>query len=187
MSQPAGDPHGVWSLETDRPPRIVADSVAETLVIARDKWTFLIIRELFFGVTRFTDMETNLGVARNALSQRLKTLLEMELVKRKQYSDHPPRFSYHFTEKGRDLYGLSVALMQYGDRWLVEDPPLGLRHNADHGAIEQVIRCTECGETLSVFDIEYHYNLEAVRRHAQKGSTAASPDRQQASNDAPSR
>lgn len=183
----AADPNGTWSLDADRPARLVADSVAEALVIVRDKWTFLIIRELFFGVNRFSDIERNLGVARNALSQRLKTMLENDLVKRKQYSDHPPRFSYHFTEKGRDLYGLSVALMQWGDRWLVDDPPLSLRHKADHGAIEQVIRCTECGETLSVFDIDYHYEPEAVHRHAQKGSTAASPDRQQASRDAPDR
>lgn len=158
------------------PPRLVADSVAEALVIVRDKWTFLIIRELFFGVNRFTDLENNLGVARNALSQRLKAMLGYGLIERRQYSNHPPRFSYHFTEKGRDLYGISVALMQWGDRWLVEDPPLGLRHRADHGAIEQVIRCTECGETLSVFDIEYHYQLEAVHRHAQKESDAGIPD-----------
>ena len=66
--------------------------------------------------------------------------------------------------------------MQWGDRWLVADPPLGLRLRADHGAIEQVVRCTECGETLSVFDIEYHYEPTAVRRQAQKESDAGLPD-----------
>lgn len=75
-----------------------------------------------------------------------------------------------------DLYGISVALMQWGDRWLVEDPPLSLQHKSDHGAVEQILRCKDCGETLSVFDVEYRYEPEAVHKHAQKGSTAASPD-----------
>lgn len=163
-----------------RPPRLAADSVAEALVFVRDKWTFLIVRELFFGVERFTDLEANLGVARNVLSQRLKGMLEAGLIKRKQYQDTPPRFSYHFTDKGRDLYGVSVALMNWGDRWLVDKPPLSLHHKADHGAIEQVIRCKVCGETLSVFDIEYHYDLEAVAKQAAKGSTAPVPDQLQA-------
>lgn len=182
MSHSARDTGGTWSLDADRPARLVADSVAEALVIVRDKWTFLIIRELFFGVNRFTDIENNLGVARNALSQRLKAMLELGLIERRQYSDHPPRFSYHFTEMGRDLYGITVALMQWGDRWLVEEPPLSLRHKADHGAIEQVVRCKECGETLSVFDIEYHYEPEAVHRHAETGSTAGVPDQHRARN-----
>lgn len=180
MSQPAGDREGAdgstWAPDGELPPRLVADSVAESLAIVRDKWTFLIVRELFFGVNRFTDIEKNLGVARNALSQRLKGMLENGLIMRKQYSNHPPRFSYHFTEKGRDLYGISVALMQWGDRWLVEDPPLSLQHKSDHGAVEQILRCKDCGETLSVFDVEYRYEPEAVHKHAQKGSTAASPD-----------
>lgn len=187
MSNNAAEEDGGQRPAVDTPPRLVADSVAEALVIVRDKWTFLIVRELFFGVSRFTDLEHNLGVARNVLSQRLKGMLESGLIKRKQYSDFPPRFSYHFTEKGRDLYGVSVALMQWGDRWLVEKPPLTLHHKSDHGSVEQVIRCKECGEVLSVFDVEYRYEFDAVQRHAQKGSTAASPDRQQASRDAPSR
>ncbi|MBB1030373.1 helix-turn-helix transcriptional regulator [Dietzia sp. SLG310A2-38A2] len=177
MSTGAADSGDVAGLAPGVPPRLVADSVAEALVIIRDKWTFLIIRELFFGVSRFTDLENNLGVARNALSQRLKAMLESGLIKRKQYSEFPPRFSYHFTEKGRDLYGVSVALMQWGDRWLVDKPPLSLRHKSDHGAVEQVIRCKECGETLSVFDVEYHYEPDAVQNLAETGSTAGVPDR----------
>jgi DNA-binding HxlR family transcriptional regulator len=137
MSSSPAEEDGGQSPKVDVPPRVVADSVAEALVTVRDKWTFLIIRELFFGVNRFTDLENNLGVARNALSQRLKAMLESGLIKRKQYSDHPPRFSYHFTDKGRDLYGVTVALMQWGDRWLVDKPPLSLRHKSDHGAVER--------------------------------------------------
>lgn len=102
---------------------MAADSVAKALVIVRDKLTFLIVRELFFGVTRFTDLEKNLGVARNVLSKSLKRMLELGLVKRKQYNDRPPQFSYHFTDKGRDLFGITVALMESGDRWLVAKPP----------------------------------------------------------------
>lgn len=177
MSTGAADSEDVADPVSGVLPRVVADSVAEALVIVRDKWTFLIVRELFFGVNRFTDLEKNLGVARNVLSQRLKRMLESGLIKRTQYNEFPPRFSYHFTEKGRDLYGVSVALMQWGDRWLVDKPPLSLHHKSDHGAVEQVIRCKECGETLSVFDIGYHYEPDAVQALAETGSTAGVPDR----------
>ena len=150
--------------------------MAEALVIVRDRWTFLIVRELFFGVNRFTDIENNLGVARNALSQRLKGMLEKGLIKRKQYSESPPRFSYHFTEKGRDLYGITVALMQWGDRWLVDEPPLSLMHKTDGGAIEQVIRCKHCGDVLTVFDIDYRYEPAAVQLLAELDSSTGTSD-----------
>lgn len=114
------------------------DSVAAALAEVGDRWTFLILRECFFGVRRFTDLQRNLGAARNILAGRLTKLVEHDILERHPYSDRPPREEYRLTEKGRGLYALTVALMFWADRRIVADPPLSLRHRDDDGAIEQI-------------------------------------------------
>jgi DNA-binding HxlR family transcriptional regulator len=132
------------------------DSVAAALSQVGDRWTFLVLRECFFGVRRFADLQRNLGVARNILSDRLGKLVQHGILQRHQYTTRPPRQEYRLTEKGRDLYGVTVALMFWGDRWVAERPPLALTHRSDGGAIEQILRCRCCGERLDVGDITYH-------------------------------
>lgn len=132
------------------------DSVEAALEQFGDRWTFLIVRECFFGVRRFADFQRNLGVARNILSVRLDKLVGYDILERRQYSERPPREEYRLTSKGRDLYGVTVALMRWGDRWLTDDPPLALTHRDDGGAVEQVVRCTTCGAHLDARDIAYH-------------------------------
>ena len=132
------------------------DSVAAALLEVGDRWTFLVLRECFFGVRRFTDMQRNIGVARNILADRLTRLVALQILEKHRYTERPPRDEYRLTDKGRDLYGVTVALMTWADRWIVDKPPLTLRHKADGGQIEQVLRCTCCGDHLAVNDIEYH-------------------------------
>lgn len=138
--------------------RPAADSVEAALDQVGDRWTFLILREAFFGVRRFVDFQRNLGVARNLLTDRLGHLVEHGIVERRRYQDRPERFDYRLTEKGRDLYGVTVAIMRWGDRWLTESPPLRLTHAADGGEIEQVLRCMRCGEALGARDVHYEPN-----------------------------
>jgi DNA-binding HxlR family transcriptional regulator len=131
------------------------DSVEAALDQVGDRWTFLILREAFFGVRRFVDLQRNLGVARNVLTERLNKLVDNGILERHQYSDRPPRHEYRLTEKGLDLYGVTVALMRWGDQWCFEDPPLRLMHAADDGNLEQVLRCTCCGEDVDVRHVRY--------------------------------
>ncbi|MER5786921.1 helix-turn-helix domain-containing protein [Streptomyces sp. NPDC001980] len=131
------------------------DSVAAALDQVGDRWTFLVLRECFFGVRRFADFQRNTGAARTVLSDRLARLVDHGILERRRYSDRPPREEYRLTEKGRDLYGVTVALMRWGDRWVVDQPPLRLTHAADGGAVEQVLCCTHCGDHLTAGDITY--------------------------------
>lgn len=147
----------------DVPLRHLADSVGDSLGVLTDRWSFLIVREMFLGASRFTELEQNLGLARNMLSQRLKRLLAQGVIQRQQYCEFPPRFSYHFTEKGEDLYGVSIALLQWGQRWLDDKPALALHHATDQGPIEQIIRCRDCGEELTIEDLDYTVAGEAGR------------------------
>jgi DNA-binding HxlR family transcriptional regulator len=93
-------------------------SVARSLEIVGEWWTLLVIREAFFGTRRFSDFATNLGIAKNVLSDRLAKLVEAGVLERKPVVGRGNPQDYALTPKGRDLFPAIVALMQWGDRWI---------------------------------------------------------------------
>src|SRR3954467_7970500 len=92
-------------------------SVAQCLEIVGEWWTMLIVRDAFLGVHRFDDFRERLGIARNVLAQRLSKLVEVGVLEKRAYQDHPPRYDYVLTDKGRDLWPVLTALRQWGDRY----------------------------------------------------------------------
>ncbi|MDO8363614.1 MAG: helix-turn-helix domain-containing protein [Actinomycetota bacterium] len=135
-------------------------SVARSLDVVGEWWTLLVVRELMQGHDRFEVIQTDLGIARNILSDRLNTLVAHGVAERVKYHDHPERFEYHLTEKGRDLFPVIVALMGWGDRWAaVDGPPAEVRHECPgHG--EPVLVCSACGQPLALHDVRI------IGRHA---------------------
>jgi DNA-binding HxlR family transcriptional regulator len=111
-------------------------SVALALGVLGERWTILVLREAFYGVKRFDEMLEAVGCARNLLSARLATLVENGILVRSPYRDEGQRerFEYRLTEKGRELFPVLLALMQWGDRWLVDastnGPPVEILHRA---------------------------------------------------------
>jgi DNA-binding HxlR family transcriptional regulator len=101
-------------------------SVAQTLEVVGDWWSLLIVRDVFFGVTRFDDLARRLGVARNTLTDRLDWLCRHGVLTRVPYGDSGSRFEYRLTEKGRDLQPVLMAMVAWGDRWgaTAGNPPL---------------------------------------------------------------
>lgn len=81
----------------------------------------LILRDAFYGLTRFDEFERGLGVAPNILSARLKAMVENGLLERRQYSARPPRFEYVLTPAGRDARSISLALLAWGNRHLAPE------------------------------------------------------------------
>jgi len=106
-------------------------SIARTLEIVGERWTLLIIRDVFLGLRRFDQLQESLGVARNVLTDRLYRLVEEGILERVQYSERPLRFEYRLTKKGRELNVALTALRQWGDAHLSEKPPRLLRRKAD--------------------------------------------------------
>jgi DNA-binding HxlR family transcriptional regulator len=106
-------------------------SVAMTLEIVGERWTWLIIRDAFLGLTRFTEFRQSLGIARNVLSDRLNRLVDEGIFERVPYGDRPLRFEYHLTEKGRELFVALNALRQWGDTYLSAAPMRVLRVRGD--------------------------------------------------------
>jgi DNA-binding HxlR family transcriptional regulator len=106
-------------------------SIAKTLEIVGERWTLLIIRDVFLGLRRFDQLQESLGVARNVLTDRLNRLVEEGILERVQYRERPPRFEYRLTDKGLELNVALTALRQWGDKHVSEKPPRLLRRKAD--------------------------------------------------------
>lgn len=133
------------------------DSVARTLDIARDRWTFLVLREAFFGVKRFEGFENNLGIATNILSDRLRRLVGNGILSRRPDPDDGRRYEYRLTEKGLDLYGVTLTLMRWGDKWLADEngPPLLLHHVTCGQDFVPEVTCSACGEPVTAHAVTY--------------------------------
>ena len=106
-------------------------SIARALEIVGERWTLLIIRDVFLGIRRFDELQESLGVARNVLTDRLNRLVGEGVLERVPYSERPTRYEYRLTAKGRDLSVALSGLRQWGDRYLSERPSRLLRRKAD--------------------------------------------------------
>ena len=130
-------------------------SIARTLDVLGDTWSVLVIREMFLCTHRFDQLLEHLGIARNILAARLRRLVEHGILTKRLYKEHPPRFEYHLTRKGVDLYPVVVGLMQWGDRYLAGSSggPIVLEHTTCGRQAELVPACGACGEPISPRDM----------------------------------
>lgn len=142
-------------------------SIAGTLELIGDRWAFLVIRDLSLGLKRFDALRDSTGIPEATLASRLKHLEASGIVERVRYQDHPPRSEYRLTEKGRDLWKVSLALREWGDRW----------DASGYGAptIETVDRETGRPLTLALVDAETGraVPLERARLRPGPGADAA--------------
>lgn len=92
-------------------------SIAGALELVGDRWAFLIIRDLSFGLRRFDDLHSSIGIPAATLSARLRHLLASGIIARVRYQDRPPRDEYRLTPKGADLWMVVLSLREWGDRW----------------------------------------------------------------------
>ena len=153
-----------------------ACSIAGALEVVGERWSLLIVRDVFLGLRRFDQIQSDLGIARNVLQARLQRLTEQGVLERSPYQQRPPRYEYRLTEKGLDLWPIVVSLMQWGYR---HKPPAGgpaviLEHRGCGGRIDQHRICERCGERLGPRDSRAlpgpgaapHHPLRAREREA---------------------
>src|SRR4051812_8953765 len=115
-------------------------TIARSLDVISTRSAFLILREAFYGTTRFDDFAQRVGISEPVAAARLRELVDEGLLVREHYREpgQRTRQQYQLTEKGADLFPALAALMQWGDRWLDDrGGPLELRHRG-------------CGETVTV-------------------------------------
>lgn len=129
-------------------------SVARSLAVVGDRWTLLILRDLFLGARRFETIRDSLGLSRTILAERLSLLEAEGVLRRKPYQEKPLRHEYHLTGKGIDLYPVIMFLLRWGDRYYAGDqgPPVVQHHLACGHDFTPELHCSECGEPVSPFE-----------------------------------
>lgn len=130
----------------------MACSIARATNLFADAWTALIMRDVLVGITRFDDLVIDLGLSRKVLAARLARLVEEDVLVKERYQERPPREHYRATDKGKELYPVLLALMNWGDRWYSGQagPPARIRHLDCGHDIVAVPVCTHCGGALTV-------------------------------------
>lgn len=126
------EPRGGWRAERC--------TIARALEFIPTRSAFLILREAFYGTTRFDDFAARVGISEPVAAARLRELVDKGLLEREDYREpgQRTRQRYRLTDKGADLFPVLVALMQWGDRWIDDrGGPVELRHR-------------DCGERVSV-------------------------------------
>ncbi len=130
------EPRGAWTAQRC--------TVARTLEVVGARSTFLILREAYYGSTRFEEFVERVGISEPVAAARLRELVEEGLLEREAYREpgQRTRQRYRLTPKGADLLPAMVALMQWGDRWLDDrGGPVQLSHHDCGERVRAELRC----------------------------------------------
>lgn len=139
------------TVPTESPPALAFSTenctVGRTMEILGERWTVVVLREVFNGIRRFEDIRRHTAIPRQVLTNRLAVLVEHDILRRAPYQ--PPgsrqRHEYRLTTKGMDLYPIMVAIAQWGDRYVAdpEGPPVEFRHRDCGAPMGLVLTCQE--------------------------------------------
>jgi DNA-binding HxlR family transcriptional regulator len=134
-------------------------SIERTLAIVGEKWSLLVLREVFYGAERFDDIQRALGCSRDILSRRLSTLVEAGILTRTNYRmpGERTRPAYGLTERGKELLPVLLALMQWGDKYVAppEGPSVLVRAKSDDRPVRVTITAGGSNETVSADEVTY--------------------------------
>jgi DNA-binding HxlR family transcriptional regulator len=133
-------------------------SIAGALDALGDVWSILVLRELFFGVHRFNDIQTDLGISRSVLTERLTRLVDAGVVRTHRYQDpgERARNEYRLTRKGVGLLPVMVALMKWGDEHVNDGrAPVSLHEKGTGDLVQLELRSTS-GRIVPPNELEPH-------------------------------
>jgi DNA-binding HxlR family transcriptional regulator len=115
---------------------------------------FLLLREAFYGTSRFDDFAERVGISQPVAAARLRELVEDGLLAREPYQEpgQRTRMQYRLTEKGTEFFPVLAALMEWGNRW-VRPAPLEFRHRNCGEAVHAELRCAQ-GHQVTAGDLD---------------------------------
>ncbi|MGF1549939.1 MAG: winged helix-turn-helix transcriptional regulator [Sphingomonadaceae bacterium] len=121
-----------------------------------ERWSFLILRGAFSGLSHFEEFQSTLGIARNILSNRLTRLVEHGILERRPDPSDRRKVLYRLTEKGRALLPVLIALRQWGERWVsgVPSNPV-LVDRADRRPVAPIAVRAADGRRLGIGELEW--------------------------------
>jgi DNA-binding HxlR family transcriptional regulator len=142
-------------------------TIARSLDEIGDRWSLLVLREIFQGIRRFDDLTVRTSIPRQVLTERLRRLEAAGVLRREPYQDRGQRrrHEYRLTQKGIDLYPVFVALQEWGDAYLAD--PCGPAQEFIH---------RDCGERLDlVLRCRAGHELTANRQVSGRPGPGAKP------------
>jgi DNA-binding HxlR family transcriptional regulator len=148
-------------MTTERPSALAYSpencTVGRAMAVLGERWAVIVLREVFNGVRRFDDMRERTAIPRQVLTDRLRLLVEHDVLVKVPYRvpGQRPRHEYRLTQKGLDLYPVMVAIADWGNRYLAdpEGPPVQFVHRTCGGEVHQRFTCTEGHEFEDVRDV----------------------------------
>ncbi|MFE2823385.1 winged helix-turn-helix transcriptional regulator [Streptomyces sp. NPDC059271] len=139
-----------------------------------DRWALIIIREIFFGNRRFSQIAKNTSAPRDRLSARLKSLMSHGIITRSEYQ--AGRYEYDLTPAGHELFPVLVSFIAWGDRWAVDAPSVVMEHHGHD--VEAIAACRTCREELKIDQLNWHIQVPEWTLAGKRDST---PDPEPAS------
>ncbi|GGO58106.1 HxlR family transcriptional regulator [Streptomyces lasiicapitis] len=132
-------------------------SIADTLALVGEKYSLLVLREVFLGARRFDQLARNTGAPRDILTTRLRRLVDAGVLEKAAYSERPTRHEYRPTPAGLELEAVLMTLMAWGDRHLRtdDDRPMVIEHICGHELLPAVT-CSACGGEVRHEDLTAH-------------------------------
>lgn len=130
--------------------------IAQAMSVIGDSWTLLLIRDAMRGSTKFEEFQQKTGASRAVISERLAHLVEHNVFERTQYEEHPPRFEYRLTARGKALQPVMMTMAHWAEAHLPKPTRAPKRrHTACGHHFKPVITCSECGETITPETVTY--------------------------------
>lgn len=132
-------------------------SIARALGVLGDGWSFLILRDALSGVHTFEGFKRGLGIARNTLTDRLRHLVEQDLLTQMDVGKRGTRFEYIPTQKAKELQASLMAIMQWGDRWVSgrgNEPVIAVDRGSG-STIEPLAVRSKAGRAVSADELMY--------------------------------
>ena len=122
-----------------------------------ERWSFMILRAAYAGLSHFEEFQSTLGIARNILANRLAKLVEHGILSRSPCNDDRRKIEYRLTEKGEALLPALVALRQWGERWGGCSTPAAyvLVDTVDDRPIPEIRVCASDGRVLRAHEMRW--------------------------------
>jgi DNA-binding HxlR family transcriptional regulator len=150
--------------------------IARTADLIGDWWTPMVLREAFYGRRRFEEFQHALGLPRPVLAQRLARLVSERLLEKNLYEEHPPRYEYALTDKGRAFFDVLAAMWRWGSDWMWEGgrPPADLVDATSGKVVRPTVVDERTGEPIDPRRLRLRIRRRRAGATGRRSSGAAS-------------
>ncbi|MGB6245534.1 winged helix-turn-helix transcriptional regulator [Gordonia sp. (in: high G+C Gram-positive bacteria)] len=142
-------------------------SVQRTLDVIGDRWSALVLREVFNGVRRFDQIKDHTGVSDSVLSDRLRRLVDKGVIEAREYQEpgRRRRKEYRLTAAGLDLQPVFIAMLRWGDEHRDDGagPLVDVVHRDCGAPVRAAVVCAE-GHEVPQRDVRAVPGVGAVKR-----------------------